>query len=99
MRALLDRVSGKRRRIAERNERETLLAYQRDVKERDTLIFQQLDTRRALQARMERLQSFARSQRQAMIRDRELYQDVRDNRRDAVDFSVRRPTQDFEPGM
>ncbi|MCU7859921.1 MAG: relaxase [Candidatus Thiodiazotropha sp. (ex Lucinoma kastoroae)] len=86
LRGLLDHVTGQYRRIREQNERETLLAQERDRREKDRLIFGQLDQRRALQARMERLKTFKETRRQLISGDIEQYKDVQIRKREVVDF-------------
>ena len=48
MRGLWDRVAGKHAAIKQRNEVETLQAFQRDRTEQDELIFEQLEQRKLL---------------------------------------------------
>ncbi|MCB1876507.1 MAG: relaxase/mobilization nuclease domain-containing protein [Chromatiales bacterium] len=80
LKGLLDRVTGKRRRIQQDNQKEAWQGFQRDQKERDALIFSQLRDRRGLQARIERLQTFNENARQALTQDRRQYRDIRDQR-------------------
>ncbi|MEW7986965.1 MAG: relaxase/mobilization nuclease domain-containing protein [Candidatus Thiodiazotropha endolucinida] len=86
LRGLLDRVTGHYRRIRQHNERETRLAQERDRREKDNLIFDQLGQRRALQTRMERLKTFKENRRQVISGDIELYKDVQAGKREVVDF-------------
>lgn len=99
LRGLVDLFTGKRRRITQRNERETLLAYQRDVRERDALIFRQLEARRTLQARIKRLERFENNRIQVMYREQEMYQDVLDKRVETVSLSMREPAPEYEPSL
>lgn len=48
IRGLVDRFTGKHKRIKEQNERETLEALQRDKQEKDHMVFEQLRQRRAI---------------------------------------------------
>lgn len=86
LRGVLDRVIGKHRQLKEQNERETLLAYQRDRQEKDRLIFNQLDQRRQLQARVERLNLFKENHKQALSNDVQQYKEVQEKKREVVDF-------------
>lgn len=56
-RGLFDRLTGKRQKIEERNEQDAWNIEMRQQQERDALIFEQLETRRTLQSRIERLES------------------------------------------
>ncbi|MEC9356778.1 MAG: relaxase [Pseudomonadota bacterium] len=49
---LWDRLTGTHKRIKAQNQEETLTAFERDRKEKDAIIFKQLEQRRALQARL-----------------------------------------------
>jgi len=49
LRGIWHRLSGKYKRVKRQNERETLLAYQRDRKGKDTLIFRHMEERQKLQ--------------------------------------------------
>jgi len=56
-RGLFDRITGKRRKIEERNEQDAWQVKQDQQQQRDTLIFNQLEIRRSLQSRITRLQA------------------------------------------
>ncbi len=58
LRGILDRITGKHRRIKKQNEQETQLAYQRDTQEKDQMIFKQIEQSQNLQKRVDRLQLF-----------------------------------------
>ena len=90
LRGLFDRLGGQHGRIRERNEQETYEAFRRDQRERDGLIFQQLDQRRGLQARMERLRKLGDSRSRSLSGDREQYQEIREKKRETVRFQSRR---------
>lgn len=89
LRGLLDRVTGRHRQLKEQNEQEALQVMKRDQQEKDKLIFQQLEQRRTLQARMERLQSFKENRAQALSHDRQQYQEIRDKQRMMAEFKQR----------
>ena len=74
LRGLLDRVTGRHKQIQERNERETYASHLRDQQEKDTLIFRQMDERRAFQERL-RTQKAASTE-----KTKELRQDIADYR-------------------
>ncbi len=102
LRALLDRVTGKRQRIRQQNECESLEAYQRDREERDALIFEHNEHRRALQARIERLQSFAQLKSSTLYQEMRQYQEMQRGECEAADLERRRPRHRiprFEPEM
>ena len=98
LRGFLDRLTGRRRHIREQNEREMLEALHRDQLERDTLIFRQLEERRTLQARLNRLQTFNARSAQSLFRDREIYRDIRKQRRDIFETPGRSPRKRPRPG-
>lgn len=89
LRGFFDRFTGQHKRIKEQNERETFDAMVRDRREKDGLIFQQLEERGTLQARMERLKGFQTERTQELTRDRSQYEDIRHHRRET--FVVRKP--------
>ena len=79
---LWDRLTGKHKLIAQENAKETALAEQRDRKEKDQLIFGQLEQRRNLQGRLKRLQNFDQKQEKALTDDFNQYQSIRHGTRD-----------------
>jgi hypothetical protein len=58
LRGLLDRVSGRTRKVTRYNQQEILLNLERDRKEKDALIFAQLESRQRLERRYQRLEQF-----------------------------------------
>lgn len=56
-RGLFDRLTGKRHKIEERNRQDAWNVEMRQQQERDSLIFQRLETRRALKLRTKRLET------------------------------------------
>ena len=91
LRGLLDRFTGRRRKIKEQNECDAFQAQQRDRQERDQLIFYQLAKRRTLQARIERLQVFNKNQVNELSRDIDQYQDIQWRRSDIFKSEYRQP--------
>ncbi len=89
LRGLFDHVTGQRRRIQEQNEQETYESSERDKQEKDTLIFTQLNQRRMLQSRIERLQDFKQHRVESLSHDIKQYQEVRERKREVVDFKER----------
>lgn len=77
LRGLLDRLTGKHRRIKQQNKQETQQAKERDTKEKDALIFRQLDQRRSLQARIERLENYQSSRTKELDCDISRYGEMR----------------------
>ena len=90
LRGWLDRLTGHRRRVKQRNEEEAKAALQRDREEQDALIFRHLEERRPLQRRIERLRRFAEKSRDALTRDISQYDEIRDHKRETVDFRPRK---------
>ena len=58
LRGLLDRVSGRTRKVTRYNQQEILFNLERDRKEKDALIFEQLESRQRLERRYQRLEQF-----------------------------------------
>ncbi|PTN12514.1 relaxase/mobilization nuclease domain-containing protein [Nitrosomonas aestuarii] len=79
-RGLFDRITGKRRKIEERNEQDAWQIKLDQQKERDTLIFSQLETSRTLQSRIERLEALKFHRLDELERDKSQYQDMRQQR-------------------
>ncbi len=91
---LFDRMTGRHRRIKEQNEREARSSMARDRQEKQAMIFTQLDQRRALQKRMERLRNFQRKHERSLERDKGQYEQIQNNQREHFRFNER--SQDFE---
>lgn len=91
LRGMLDRVTGKRQRVQKQNQKHAWFAHKRDQQARDALVFQQLEARRTLQTRIERLRAFNERSCQAIGQDREQYRDIREQRREVFE-PVRRAT-------
>ena len=86
LRGFVDRFTGQHRRTKEQNEHETRLAHERDQQEKDKVTFAQLDQRRRLEAREERLKSFANAQKETLSQDVEQYREVQAGTRKVADF-------------
>ncbi len=95
LKGLLDRVTGRHRRIQEENERQALEAVARDRSQRDALIFQQLEARRTLQRRIVRLKNLSKDREQFLSRDIDQYREIRDKQKDV--FDTRNRTRDNPP--
>ena len=80
MRGLFDRLTGRRKQIEERNELDAWQIKMCQQEERDALIFQQLETRRTLQARIERLEALKSYRLDELEHDRSQYQAMREQR-------------------
>lgn len=85
LRGLLDRLTGYHRRVKKQNEEETVRARLRDIAEKDSLVFEQLEQRRALQARIQRLERFPEKSREGLSRDLDQYRDIHDRKREVFD--------------
>lgn len=81
-RGIFDRITGKSKKISARNEAEAQSAAQRDERGRDALIFKQLDQRRSLQTRMDRLNDFTKKRQQVLTSDIQQYREIQDKQRD-----------------
>ncbi len=73
LRGLLDRVTGRRKKIKTQNEIETFNAAKRDRAELDGLIYRQLETRQKLAVRERRLEKFSKQRTVAIDADIALY--------------------------
>ncbi len=80
VRGLFDRITGKRKNIEKRNEQDAYHVKTSQQQERDALIFSQLETRRTLQLRIERLQALKSFRLDELEHDVSQYQDMREQR-------------------
>ena len=81
-RGLFDRITGKVARIRKQNEHEATECKLRDEKEMDKLIFQQLNQRQTLQARIDRLAWFAQKRKDDFDRDLQRYREIEEGRKE-----------------
>ncbi len=87
---LWDRLTGHRSRVRKQIEMEALLSAQRDQKEKDELIFNQLQERQALQSRTARLDKLKAQRHNTLEADIRQYRDVQNQKQDAFDASQER---------
>lgn len=85
--------------LKEQNEHETRLAHERDQQEKDKLIFAQLDQRRRLQARMERLESFHETRKETLSQDVEKFREVQAGKRQVADFKAQMRSRSRSRGL
>jgi len=97
VRGLFDRITGNRRKIEQRNEQDAWHFKTSQQQERDALIFQQLDIRRALQARIERLGALQSYRLDELERDRSQYQAMRDQRLEQLETQHQESNRDRPP--
>lgn len=90
LRGFMDRLTGQRKRTEARNEREAYEAARRDQKERDALIFKQIEDRKAVQARIERLLRFRQERAQALQHDTQQYREIEQRKRDLFELRKER---------
>ncbi|MCZ6805177.1 MAG: hypothetical protein O7D86_14965 [Proteobacteria bacterium] len=83
----IDRLTGKRHRIAEQNKQETRQAETRDQTEKDALVFEHLSQSRKLRARMQRLEDFGEKKQHSISDDLTQYREIRQGRQDAFDIT------------
>ncbi|SEP93286.1 relaxase/mobilization nuclease domain-containing protein [Nitrosomonas ureae] len=93
-RDLFDRLTGKRHKIEERNEQDAWNVEMRQQQERDELIFKQLETRRALQSRIERLEALKTYRLDELEHDRSQYQAMREQRLEELETQRREQNRD-----
>ena len=79
-RGLFDRITGNRRKIKERNERDAWQVKMHQQQERDALVFEQLEARRTLQSRIERLNALKSYRHDELAHDISQYRDMREQR-------------------
>lgn len=94
-RGWLDRVTGGRQRIEKRNEQEAFEAMRRDQTQRDALVFKQIEERKALQARMQRLDRFAERRAQEIENDRQQYREIEQRKRDLFELRKEREAREL----
>ncbi|PXX08222.1 hypothetical protein C8R27_14514 [Nitrosomonas ureae] len=93
-RGLFDRFTGKRHKIEERNEQDAWNVEMRQQRERDAIIFQQLETRRALQSRIERLEALKSYRLKELEHDQSQYQAMREQRLEQLETQRREQNRD-----
>jgi hypothetical protein len=94
IRGLFDRLTGRRKQIEERNEQQAWQIKMRQQEDRDALIFEQLETRRTLQVRIERLESLKTYRLDDLERDRSQYQAMRDQRLEQLEAQRQEQNRD-----
>ncbi|MEO1197951.1 MAG: relaxase/mobilization nuclease domain-containing protein [Pseudomonadota bacterium] len=85
LRGLLDRVTGRRKQIQERNEHEAYAAFLRDRREKDALVFRHLDQRRALQEQFKSVRAASTERTQELRLDIAAYRDMKDGHRERLE--------------
>lgn len=93
-RGLFDRLTGKRHKIEERNQQDAWNVETRQQQERDALIFQQLETRRILQSRIERLEALKSYRLEELEHDRSQYQAMREQRLEQLEIQRQEQNRD-----
>ncbi len=96
-RGLFDRLTGKRHKIEERNEQDAWNVEMRQQQERDALIFEQLETRRAMQSRIERLEVLKSYRLDELEHDRLQYQAIREQRLEQLEIQRQERNRDRPP--
>lgn len=91
LRGLFDRMLGRHKKLKQQNECEAVLAQKRDQKERDTMVFTQLEVQRVLQTRTQRLEAFRKTRQQGLSQDIEQYQEISQKKKKL--FELRRRTK------
>ena len=86
MRGILDRLTGKHTRIKKQNEQHTLLAYQRNVQEKDQMVFAQMKQNQNIQNRIDRLQTFQQSKSELLNSDIKQYRDIEAQKRELFEL-------------
>ncbi len=86
IRGLLDRLTGRHKRIRKQNERETTQCRLRDRREKDALIFTQQGQRQTLQKRLDRLNRYKDQKHEAISHDMKQYQEIIDLKREVFDL-------------
>lgn len=76
LRGILDRIMGKHHRIKKQNEEESILAQKRDIREKDEMIFKQLEQSQKLQKRVDLLEDFQHSKTELLDSDIKQYHNI-----------------------
>ena len=87
LRGLWDRITGKHRKLKAQLETEAYQAAQRDQRERDQLIFRQLEARQALEQRITQLKTFDNRREQSVSRDQAQYLEIEQGRRERFELT------------
>lgn len=98
LRGLFDRMLGRHKKLKQQNEREAMLSQQRDQKERDTVVFTQLEARRILQTRTQRLEEFRETRQQALSQDIEQYKEISLHKRELFELRQRLKSRSQDRG-
>lgn len=88
-RGLFDRITGKRRKIEDRNEQDAWQVKIDQQQQRDTLIFNQLEIRRSLQSCNTRLQALKFHRLDELENDKSQYQAMREQRLEQLEAKRR----------
>lgn len=88
LRGFFDRFTGRHKNIKRLNEQEALQAHNRDQKERDALIFQQIDSQKKLQARLERLGKYQDHHYKMLHRDVQQYEGIQQERGEFLERDI-----------
>ena len=94
IRGLFDRLTGRRKQIEERNEQDAWRVKTYQQQERDELIFEQLETRCTLQARIERLEALKSYRLDELEHDRSRYQAIREQRLEQLEAQRQEQNRD-----
>jgi hypothetical protein len=86
--------TGRRKQIEERNEQEAWQIQMRQQQERDALIFEQLETRHTLQARIERLEALKSYRMNELEYDKSQYQAMREQRLEQLETQRQEQNRD-----
>jgi len=76
LKAVLDFVTGKRRKTKQQNQTEMEAAQHRDETEKDTLVFTHIEQRQSLEQRMKRLRSYENDNGKQFNRDLSQYREI-----------------------
>lgn len=93
-RGLFDRITGKHRKIEERNEQDAWQVKIHQQQQRDTLIFNQLEICRFLQSHITRLQALKSYRLDELERDMSQYQAMREQRLEQLETQRREQNRD-----
>ncbi len=82
LRGLWQRLNGQHGKIKRQNEQEAYQSIQRDRQEKDNLVFNQLEQRQVLEARMQRLDKFREQGQKHITQDIQQYREIQQHKRD-----------------
>ncbi len=99
LRGLFDRITGQRKKTIEQNRQEMEAAVKRDQREKDQLIFRQLQQRKSLQSRSAQFKAQYQEKQQSLSKDQAQYQQLRVGSKKVANFKDKLTPQNRERSL